>query len=322
MSAIALSVNRGFSSEGGQRQKPRETAADPSNRLALRPDSRFEKKDMPIFRLLTPTALALAAVAPAIAQSQAVAGPGLTYADMVGLSDRTPLVIRAQIRKQATVEPDRSPGLAPGHVRLYIEARTAALIAGSTPVGESLAYLVDVPLDAKGKPPKLKKADVILFARPVAGRQGQIQLVKPDAQFAYSPEFEARLRPILADLLAPDAPPRITGVRDALAVEGTLVGESETQLFLDTETNGPVSVTVVRRPNQAPRWGVSWTEIVDQAARPPQRGTLAWYRMACALPARLPATANLANDPRARALATQDYALVMQQLGPCDRTRD
>ena len=256
------------------------------------------------------------------ASAQELAGPRMSYADIVALADGTPLVIRARIKDQVAVEPERSPGLAPGHVRLYIEAQTSALIAGSAPLGESLRYLVDVPLTAKGKPPKLKKQEVLLFARPVAGRAGQLQLVRPDAQFAYTPEFEAQLRPVLADLLSPDAPPRVTGIRDALAVPGTLAGESETQVFLDTENDGPVSVTIVRRPNQAPRWGVSWTEIVDQAARAPRRDTLEWYRLACTLPERLPGEANLSRDPRSRALAAQDYDFMMDQLGPCTRTRD
>jgi hypothetical protein len=275
----------------------------------------------PVRTLLAGAALALAAAGQAQAPS-ATPASALTYADLVDLSDGTPLVLKAEIRDQATVEPERSPGLAPGFVRLYIEARTSALIAGSVPVGEALRYLVDVPLDAKGKSPKLKREEVILFARPVPGRPEQIQLVDPQAQFAYDPALEARLRPILSDLLAPEAPPRVTGIRDALAVEGTLVGESETQLFLDTENDGPVSVTIVRRPGQAPRWGVSWTEIVDQSARAPRRETLEWYRLACNLPDSLPGSANLSRDPRARALAAADYALVRDALGACVRTRD
>lgn len=284
-------------------------------------------KSMPSTRkpaslLLLTVALAVTP-APVLAQERASASIAvLTYADLADLADRAPLVLRAQVRKQATVEPERSPGLKPGHVRLYIEAHTTALIVGRAPVGEALRYLVDVPLDAKGKAPKLKKQEVILFARPVAGRPGELQLVDPQAQLAYSPELDARLRPILTALHATDAPPRVTGIRDALAVEGTLVGESETQLFLDTQNDGPVSVTIVRRPGQAPRWGVSWTEIVDQAARAPRRDTLEWYRLACSLPEALPASANLSRDPQARALATRDYALVRSELGPCSRTRE
>ncbi len=276
-------------------------------------------------RIVVPLLLACA-FPPAVSAAAPDAGPvaaapALTYADLVGLADGAPLVLRAQIRDQAIVEPERAPGLAPGHARLYVEARTSALIAGNAPIGESLRYLVDVPLGAKGKPPKFKKQEVILFARPVPGQPRQIQLVEPTAQLAYSPELEQRLRPILAELMARDAPPRITGVRDALAVEGTLVGESETQLFLDTENDGPVSLTVVRRPGQPPAWGVSWTEIVDQAARPPRKDSLEWFRLACALPAQLPGEANLSRDPRARALAAKDYAFVIERLGPCRRTR-
>lgn len=275
-----------------------------------------------IVPLLLASTLPLAAPATAAEQGPVASASELTYADLVSLADGAPLVLRATIGSQATVEPERSPGLAPGSVRLYVEARTSALIAGNAPIGESLRYLVDVPLTAKGKVPKLKKQDVILFARPVPGNPRQIQLVEPEAQLLYDPMLEQRLRPILAALVANDAPPRITGVRDALAVEGTLVGESETQLFLDTANDGPVSLTIVRRPGQAPIWGVSWTEIVDQAARPPQPDSLEWYRLACGLPRELPTDANLSRDPRARALAAADYAFVLERLGPCTRTRD
>jgi hypothetical protein len=271
--------------------------------------------------LFAPIALAAALAVTPLAAQEPVAQTQMTYADIVDLADKSPLVLRARIRDQATVEPERSPGLAPGNVRLYVEAETTALIAGNVPVGESLRYLVDLPLDERGKAPKLKKQDVVLFARTVPGRPAEIQLVEADAQFPYSEAFADSLRSVLASLLAPGAPPRVTGVRDALAVEGTLVGESETQLFLDTENDGPVSVTVVRRPNQTPRWGVSWTEIVDQAARPPRRDTLEWYRLACFLPSGLPDEANISRDPRARTLAERDYALVIEQLGACPRSR-
>lgn len=266
--------------------------------------------------LLAATSLALAH--PAAAQSQQ--GPDLTYADMVKLSEASQLVLHARVRNQIALKPERAPGLAPGYVRLYIEAETLSLIAGNVPVGERLKYLVDLPLDEKGKPPKLKKTEVLLFASPVTGRPGELQLAGPGAHRIYDAAFEERLRPVLTALVQPDAPPRIERVADALAVEGTLVGESETQLFLDTENDGPVSITVVRRPNQPPRWGVSWTEIVDQSARAPARDTLAWYRLACSLPAELPASANLSRDARARALATRDYAFVIEQLGACERS--
>ncbi|MEL6487369.1 MAG: hypothetical protein AAFQ13_09520 [Pseudomonadota bacterium] len=242
-----------------------------------------------------------------------------TYVDLVTLSERTELVVRAQIRRQTQLKPERAPGLAPGFARLYIEADTQALIAGRSALGESLVYLVDVPLDSKGKAPKLKKREMLLFANE-AGRDAQgATRLQVSAQFAYSPAFEARIRPILTQLVANDPPPVITGISDALAVPGTLAGESETQIFLKTQGGSPVSLTVLRRPGQRAVWGVSWGEIIDSAARPPEPETLRWYRLACALPQRLPSSANLARDPASRRLAANDYAFVLGELGPCAR---
>ena len=275
-------------------------------------------------KVLSVFALTLLFAPPLGAQSGAAGGqpaaPLPTYADLATLADGAPLVVRAEIRRQTTIPAERAATLAPGHARLLVEARTGALIAGTTPLGEGLRYLVDVPLDARGKVPKLRKRQVLLFARTVPGRPGELQLVAPAAQLDWSPALEAALRPILAELAAHDAPRRVTGVRDALAVPGNLAGESESQIFLTTEAGAPASLTVLRRPGMAPSWGVSWGEIVDQAAGAPARGTLGWYRLACSLPPRLPAAANLAGDAAARGLAERDFALVIDQLGPCERT--
>jgi hypothetical protein len=284
---------------------------------------------MPFFNPLKASLMALGGLVlvPVAGQAQVPAPAAIvtsdspTYADLANLSDVAELVIRAQIRRQTTLKPDRAPGLAPGFARLYIQADTVALIAGRGTVGGTLAYLVDVPLDARGRVPKFKKREFLLFARSVPGRLGEVQLVAPGAQLAYTPELETRLRPILTELYAaPEAvPPRITGISDALAVQGTLTGESETQIFLATENRSPVSITILRRPGQRVQWGVSWGEIIDSAARPPAPETLRWYRLACSLPAQLPSSANLAREPEARRLAAGDYAFVREALGPCER---
>ncbi|WP_232843101.1 hypothetical protein [Allopontixanthobacter confluentis] len=265
--------------------------------------------------------LAFSPVPAAFSQPVSPVSVESTYADIVDLADVSTLVVHARIRKQIELEPERSPGLEAGFVRLYIEADTVALLAGNAPVGESVRYLVDLPRNAKGRSPKLKKDEVLLFARPVTGRIGEIQLVGSGAQMPWSPPLELRVRPILASMVAADAPPVVTGVRDALSVNGNLVGESETQIFLSTKRDGPVSLTVIRRPGQAPEWGVSWTEIVDQAARPPARDTLEWYRLACFLPAALPGAANLSREAGSRAQAADDYRFVISSLGPCERNR-
>lgn len=251
-----------------------------------------------------------------------VAANGPTYADLVGLADGTPMVVHARILRQIALPAERAPNVAPGSVRLYIEAETVSLLSGNAPIGSSLRYLVDVPLTAKGKPPKLKKQEVIVFARPVAGQADQLQLVDPRAQLIWSPQLEARLKPILAALLAPDAPPPVTGVRDALSMPGNLAGESETQIFLTTSDSDPAALSIIRRPGMTPRWGVSWTELVDQSAKPPAPETLAWYRLACGLPPRLPDNADLSQSDQDRARAAADYRFVIEQLGPCRRNRD
>ena len=51
-----------------------------------------------------------------------------------------------------------------------VTAAVVTLIRGDSALPPVVGYLVDVPLDAKGRPPKLKKASVLLFARPVPGR--------------------------------------------------------------------------------------------------------------------------------------------------------
>lgn len=259
---------------------------------------------------------------PGAAQNQTPAPPApATYADLADLTESATLVALVEVRDQAEVEPERAPGLAPGHARLYVEARTLALLASSSAIGESLVYLADVPLDAKGKAPKLKKQRFLVYADPVAGRPGSLQLVDPSAQLSATPENEQLARTVIAALAAPDAPPPVTGIRDVMSVPGNLAGESETQLFLDTATGQPVSLSVVRRPGMDPTWGVSWSEIVDQSARAPEPRTVAWYRLACFLPAQLPADAFLQQDAASRRRAEADYRFIVEQLGACQRTR-
>lgn len=279
------------------------------------------------FRLVMGTfatsAALVGATQPATAQPLAAsideASQIATYADLATLSDQSEMVVRAQIRRQTALKPERAPGLAAGFVRLFIEARTVALISGKSALAGDLSYLVDVPLDPKGKVPKLKNRDVLLFARGVPGRTGELQLVSEQAQVAFTPALEARLRPILTELVSGKAPPRITGISDALAVPGTLVGESETQIFLATTNRSPASITILRRPSQRPEWGISWGEIIDSTARAPAPETIGWYRLACSLPRQLPSNANLARDANARRLAMADYGFVLEQLGPCER---
>jgi hypothetical protein len=245
----------------------------------------------------------------------------VTYADLADLADGAPLVIKAQLRKLTALDAAQVRQVRPGWGRFYVEARTEALIAGAVPIGEALRYLVDLPLDAKGKPPKLKKRSVLLFARSVAGRPGELQLVAPDAQLVWDVALDQRLRGLLAELLESGAPQKVTGVREAIYVPGNLAGEGETQVFLTTANDEPAAITANRRPGQPLRWSVSFSEVVGGAGAAPQRETLAWYRLACFLPQTLPAGANISETAASRIIAAADYRAVVSQLGSCPRSR-
>jgi len=263
--------------------------------------------------------------APAWANAAGPAQPGsatsVHYADLADLADSAQLVVRAQIRKLARVEDERAPGLRAGWGRYFVQAKTRALVAGQAPLGEALSYLVDLPLDAKGKPPAVKKLDVLLFARPVRGRPGELQLVAPDAQVVWTPAADSQLRSILAELFAPGAPGRVTGVRELIHVPGNLAGEGETQIFLSTANGSAASIAVQHRPGAAPLWGASFSELTAELGRPPRPDTLAWYRLACFLPNLPPQGTNHSETAEARAVAEADYRLVLGELGPCPRSR-
>ncbi len=272
-----------------------------------------------LFAAIAATLLALINIGDSQASVPPIA-PQVSYADLADLADSAPLVIRAQPRKVVQVEAARAGGLRAGWGRFYVEAKTEALLAGSAPLGEALRYLVDLPLDAKGKAPKFKKKSVILFARAVPGRPGELQLVAPDAQLLWDPVLEGRVAGVLRELFAASAPQRISGVREAIHVSGNLAGEGETQIFLTSSNGEPAALTVSRQPGTAPRWGVSFSELVALDTVPP-RESLGWYRLACFLPAALPGSANVSDSSSDRAAAARDYAFVREALGPCPRLR-
>lgn len=261
--------------------------------------------------------------APVAAQTpQIVAESGqqtLPYALVADRMFAADAVLDATIRSASRLKPAEAPGLAAGQARFYVLADVTALIRGAAGLPARVSYLVDLPLDPRGRAPKLKKQRVVLFARPVTGRPGEIQLVTPDAQQPWTPALDALVRKIGQEMVAPDAPPAITGIGNAFHVPGTLPGEGETQVFLTTPDARPVSLSILRRPGERPRWAVALSEIVDEAAGPPARDTLLWYRLACGLPRELPERSLAALEARDAGLAREDYQFVLAQLGPCRR---
>jgi hypothetical protein len=243
----------------------------------------------------------------------------LPYARTADRMFASAAVLDVTIRSADRLKQAEAPGLPEGQARFYVVADVTALIRGTAGMPARVSYLLDVPLDPRGRAPKLRKQRAILFARPVAGRPGEIQLVTPDAQQLWTPALDALVRKIAQEMVAPDAPPAITGIGNAFHVPGTLPGEGETQVFLTTPDARPVSLSVLRRPGEQPRWAVALSEIVDEAAGPPARDTLLWYRLACGLPRELPERSLAALEPRDAGVAREDYQYVLAQLGPCNR---
>ena len=277
---------------------------------------------------------ALAALAPpsraAPPGDQPVASPsdaGPSYADLVDLAHAAPLILRGQIRKAVPLEPERSGNVRPGWARLYIEATPLARLDRGGAVAAAsgvVRYLADMPRDARGRAPQPGKRIVLLFAQPAPGGEagGQIRLVAPDAQLLDGPELESRLRTILGQLAAPDAPGAVSAVREAIYVPGELAGAGETQIFLAIGGGTPASLSVEHAPGAAPRWSASFSEVVDASGAPPAPGTLAWYRLACFLPPQLPGGVNVSETSADKAQAARDYQFVRAELGPCGRTRE
>lgn len=276
--------------------------------------------------------LALTLGIPSVSAMQAPAATAAaspySYADIADLAAAAPIVLHARIYKATALKPERAPGVAAGYARFYVESDVVSLIRGAGPLAARISYLVDLPLDAKGKPAKLKKKQpVLLFARPVAGaaagtsNTGSVRLIAPDAQLPWDPATEAQVRGVLTELVKPGAPPAITGIANGFHVPGTLPGEGETQLFLNTSTGDPVSLTILTAADGSRRWAAAFGEIVDGSAAVPQRNTLAWYRLACGLPRQLPLSKLAGTAPADRRKAASDYAIILGALGECTRTR-
>jgi hypothetical protein len=247
--------------------------------------------------------------------------PPLSYADAADLSIGTAIVAHIRIRTAERIKPTPTIVVPPNRARFVVSADVIALIRGTGGLPPQIRYLVDVPTDAKGRPPKLKKAEMMVFAVAVPKRNGEIQLIAPDAQVPMVPGLADRVRAIILASTRPDAPPRITGVGDAFHVAGALSGQGETQIFLVADDGRPASLSIWREPGSTPRWAVSLDEIVDQGAGPPQRDTLLWYRLACSLPPALPVESVATLDAESARIAAEDYRVVLDGLGACGRTR-
>ena len=255
--------------------------------------------------------------APAVPVTRSVEG----FSDLADLTLGAPIILRAMVAKADRLGPKDAPDLPPGRVRLLVQATVQAAILAPSAVAPTIRYLWELPADARGKPPKLKGATILLFARPVPGREDQIVPTGPNSQISATPTAEANVRRIIAENRDPMVRDlRITGVTSAFHVAGSIAGEAETQIFLGTANQRPVSLVVLSRPGQSQSFSFASGDVIDDAATPISVNSMLWYRLACALPATLPAGAAREMVEGDRVAAAADYRFVIQSLGPCGRS--
>lgn len=261
-------------------------------------------------------------------QSHAATGPSKSqaiqsvngYADTADLALNAQIVIEAIIKKAVRIKEKDSPGIPEAHARFLVTATVTRLIASPHSVPAEVSYLVDVPLDSRDKPPKLRSQRVFLFLNSSANRADWFMLSSGHGQIAWSEEADRMIRAILQEAATPAGQLKITGIGSVFHVPGSIPGESETQIFLTTADQRPVSLSVLRRPGETPQWAVSLGEMVDESSRPAGRNTLLWYRLACFLPAQLPESALADTNPATHDAIIADYNFVLAGLGPCGRT--
>lgn len=267
--------------------------------------------------ILAAAALAMLGLGPAQAQTATVEG----FADVADLAIGAPVVLRAAILKGEKLSKKEAPDVAPGRVRMLIEAQVQGVLTSREPVPARIQYLWEGALDARGKPPKLKGLPVLLFLQRVQGREGQYQLTSRNGQIAWTPRSEAAARRVLTDLRLPEVRDlRITGIGSAFHVRGSIPGEAESQIFLNTASGRPVSLVVLSRPGQAKSFSVALSDVIDDAAASVPRDTLMWYRLACSLPATIPMPAVDELAAEDRQAVADDYGFVRNSLGACGRT--
>ncbi len=247
--------------------------------------------------------------APALAASDRLAG----FADTAELALAAPVIVRATITKAQRLSGKAAPDVAPSRVRFLVTAAVSNVLVAPGGMGGSLQYLWDAPQDSRGRPPAVKGTDVLAFVLPPAP-DGSTRLVSRRGQQPFDTALADTVRAVVTDQRSGKVPV-IRGVSNGFRADGTVSGESESQFFLTTADGKPATLVVQNRPGEVRRVLVARGDIIDESAERVRPGTLLWYRLACFLPAQLPAAAG-GND----AALAQDWRNAIASLGPCGKT--
>ncbi|GGI74703.1 hypothetical protein GCM10007973_09480 [Polymorphobacter multimanifer] len=256
-------------------------------------------------------ALALLGATSATAQPAPGAAPP-TYVTLADLTLAAPVIVRATITRSQRINPSDAAGLAPGMARQLLTARVDGALTATAAVPPELVWLHDVPQPERGRAPDQRGQQVLAWLQP-PDAEGKTVLMPGPSMQPWSAPLEATVRAIATQAVSGTVP-IVTGVSNGFRVPGTVPGEAESQFFLTTKGGKPLTMVVLDRPGQRRQIQVASSDIIDESATSVAPETLLWYRLACALPGRLPASAG-GSDP---ALAAA-WASAIASLGPCTR---
>jgi hypothetical protein len=241
-----------------------------------------------------------------------------TYSDIADKAVAASFVAQVRVRK-ATKVPAKIAGNVPlGATRFLVDAEVNSLLRSNVPMPQMIRYIIDLKPDSQGRKPRIAKQWFVIFGTPA--RAGEIRLLDAESQLPFSAPLDQMVRSILTEATNPQAAPAIKGIQSAFYSPGALPGEGESQIFLSTDGERPVSMTVIRQQSQPPRWFVSLGEVVDEAKAPPRRNTLLWYRLACSLPVALPESVVADAATETATKLREDYAFTLKSMGACNRS--
>ena len=142
-----------------------------------------------------------------------------------------------------------------------------ALICGAGGLPGRVSYLADLPSDPRGRAARDPPRHRISGAGGAGGgRQPSCGWRRATPSCRSTADAAAWLRDILREASATGRRRGSPASAAPFHVLGSLPGESETQFFLQTADNRPISINVLRRPGEQPRWSVALGEMVDEAA--------------------------------------------------------
>lgn len=245
--------------------------------------------------------------------------PQASFDDIMSITIDSKLVVDLTVKKIRKLSPEQTIGVASNKKRILIIADVQSLIRGETGINSEIKFLFDAPIDARGKIPKLKKQRFLAFGQNVPNRPDFIKLSYVDSMLPYDPSTDLAVRSAITQVIAPSAAQKITGISSAFHSPGTIIGEGETQIFLNTQFRQPMAISVVSRGSGHKNWSVSTSEVIDINAVQPQRRSLIGHRLACSLPSNIQSNIIESGNTENIRKTMADYEYVKNAIGPCVR---